>query len=156
MQGQRGLSTNSSEYNAQDFMISQMLGRIATAEPVRVVAVSGSGVSPVGFVDVQPLINLVTGEQKAQEQSVLFKLPYLRIQGGKNALVIDPQPGDIGLAVYAMRDTESLKESRGKDGNVNPGSARAMNKGDGFYLGGFLNAAPERYVLVDDEGFAIE
>ena len=65
MQGQRGLSTNSSEYNAQDFMISQMLGRIATAEPVRVVAVSGSGVSPVGFVDVQPLINLVTGEQKA-------------------------------------------------------------------------------------------
>lgn len=26
MQGQRGLSTNSSEYNAQDFMISQMLG----------------------------------------------------------------------------------------------------------------------------------
>ena len=41
MQGQRGLSTNSSEYNAQDFMISQMLGRIATAEPVRVVAVSG-------------------------------------------------------------------------------------------------------------------
>ena len=30
MQGQRGLSTNSSEYNAQDFMISQMLGRIAT------------------------------------------------------------------------------------------------------------------------------
>ena len=38
MQGQRGLSTNSSEYNAQDFMISQMLGRIATAEPVRVVA----------------------------------------------------------------------------------------------------------------------
>ena len=84
MQGQRGLSTNSSEYNAQDFMISQMLGRIATAEPVRVVAVSGSGVSPVGFVDVQPLVNLVTGEQKAQEQSVLFKLPYLRIQGGKN------------------------------------------------------------------------
>lgn len=45
---------NSSEYNAQDFMISQMLGRIATAEPVRVVAVSGPGVSPVGFVDVQP------------------------------------------------------------------------------------------------------
>ena len=44
MQGQRGLSTNSSEYDAQDFMISQMLGRIATAEPVRVVSVWGSGV----------------------------------------------------------------------------------------------------------------
>lgn len=156
MQGQRGLSTNSSDFNAQDFMIRQMLGRIATAEPVRVVAVSGSGISPVGFVDVQPLVNLVTGEQKAQEQSVLFKLPYLRLQGGKNALVIDPQPGDIGLAVYAMRDTESLKESRGADGTVNPGSARALSKGDGFYLGGFLNAAPERYVQVDDEGVFIE
>ena len=156
MQGQRGLSTNSSEYNAQDFMIRQLIGQIATAEPVRVVAVSGSGISPVGFVDVQPLVNLVTGEQKAQEQSVLFKLPYLRIQGGKNALVIDPQPGDIGLAVYAMRDTESLKESRGKGGNVNPGSARSLSKGDGFYLGGFLNDAPERYVQIDDEGVTIE
>ena len=45
MQGQRGLSTNSSEYNAQDFMIRQLIGQIATAEPVRVVAVSGSGIS---------------------------------------------------------------------------------------------------------------
>lgn len=156
MQGQRGLSTNSSEYNAQDFMIRQLIGQIATAEPVRVVAVSGSGISPVGFVDVQPLVNLVTGEQKAQEQSVLFKLPYLRIQGGKNALVIDPQPGDIGLAVYAMRDTESLKESRGKGGNVNPGSARSLSKGDGFYLGGFLNDAPERYIMVDDTGITLD
>lgn len=155
MQGQRGLSTNSSEYNAQDFMIRQLIGQIATAEPVRVVAISGSGISPVGFVDVQPLVNLVTGEQKAQEQSVLFKLPYLRIQGGKNALVIDPQPGDIGLAVYAMRDTESLKESR--DGKAaNPGSARTYSKGDGFYLGGFLNATPKRYIMVDDTGITLD
>lgn len=155
MQGQRGLSTNSSEYNAQDFMIRQLIGQIATAEPVRVVAVSGSGISPVGFVDVQPLVNLVTGERKAQEQSVLFKLPYLRIQGGKNALVIDPQPGDIGLAVYAMRDTEVVKANR--DGKAaNPGSARTYSKGDGFYLGGFLNATPKRYIMVDDTGITLD
>ncbi len=31
-----------------------------------------------------------------------------------------------------------------------------MSKGDGFYLGGFLNDAPERYVLIDNEGVTIE
>ena len=156
VQGQRGLATNSSAYNAQDFMIRRMLQSINTAEPVRVTAVSSpGGVEPVGFVDVAPLVNLVAGDGSGHVQSGLFKLPYLRVQGGKNALIIDPKPGDVGLAVYCMRDTEAVKENRGA-ASANPGSARMCNKGDGFYLGGFLNGTPERYLMVDDEGVTIE
>ena len=155
-QGQQGFSASASAYNAETFRVRQLLRRINTAEPVRVVSVHpGSGAT--GTVDVLPLVRLVAGDGQGMDQSVLFTLPYLRVQGGKNALIIDPQPGDVGLAVYAMRDTEAVKAMAGGDAApVNPGSARAYDKGDGFYLGGFLNAQPERFVRIDDSGVTIE
>lgn len=155
VKGQQGFSTDASGYNAQEFQIQQALRKINTAEPVRVVSVQPGAVGPVGMVSVQPLVNLVTGAGDGMEQSELFQLPYLRIQGGQNAVIVDPKPGDMGLAVYAMRDTEGVKANR--DGKpANPGSARTYSKGDGFYLGGFLNAAPKRYVMVDDTGITLD
>lgn len=155
-QGQQGFSAAASEYNAQAFLLRQALLRLNTAEPVRVVAVH-PGTGATGTVDVLPLVRLVTGSGEGMDQSVLFTLPYLRVQGGRNAIIIDPEPGDVGLAVYAMRDTETVKAMAGTDaGPVNPGSARSYDKGDGFYFGGFLNAQPERFVRVDDGGVTIE
>lgn len=156
MKGQQQLQTNSSGYNGQDFFVQQMLNTINTAEPVTVTSVSNEGgLAPAGTVTVRPLVNLVDGEGQGHGQSELFQLPYLRIQGGENALVIDPKPGDMGLAVYAMRDTEAVKETRGQ-APANPGSARAYSKGDGFYLGGFLNALPKRYLMIEDEGLTLD
>lgn len=155
IKGQQDFTTDASPYNATDFQIQQSLRKINTAEPVRVVSVQPGAVGPVGMVSVQPLVNLVTGAGDGMAQSTLYQLPYLRIQGGENAVIVDPKPGDIGLAVYAMRDTETVKANR--DGNAaNPGSARMYSKGDGFYLGGFLNATPKRYVMVDDTGITLD
>lgn len=156
MKGQQNLSTNNSAVNALQFFVRQMLNGINTAEPVTVTAVSnGGGLAPAGTVSVRPLVNLVDGEGEAHGQSELFELPYLRIQGGENAIVCDPRPGDMGLAVYAMRDTETVKGTRGAEPG-NPGSARAYSKSDGFYLGGFLNQLPRRYLMVDDEGLTLD
>lgn len=156
MKGQQTFSTNNSPVNAQDFFTRQLLNQINTAEPVQVVSVSNAGgLAPAGTVTVQPLVNLVDGEGNGHGQSQLFALPYLRIQGGENAVVCDPKPGDMGLAVYAMRDTEAVKDGRGASA-ANPGSARAYSKSDGFYLGGFLNKLPKRYVMVDDEGLTLD
>lgn len=155
IKGQQDFTTDSSQYNATDFQMQQALRKINTAEPVRVVSVQPGAVGPVGMVSVQPLVNLVTGTGDGMAQSTLYQLPYLRIQGGENAVIVDPKPGDMGLAVYAMRDTEGVKANR--DGNpANPGSARTYSKGDGFYLGGFLNGQPKRYVMVDDTGITLD
>lgn len=155
IKGQQDFTTDSSQYNATDFQIQQALRKINTAEPVRVVSVQPGAVGPVGMVSVQPLVNLVTGTGDGMAQSTLYQLPYLRIQGGENAVIVDPKAGDIGLAVYAMRDTETVKANR--DGKAaNPGSARMYSKGDGFYLGGFLNGQPKRYVMVDDTGITLD
>ena len=156
MKGQQNISANSSAFNAQSFFIRQLMNTINTAEPVTVNSVTtDGGLAPAGFVSVTPLVKLVDGDGQGHDQSELFQLPYLRIQGGENAFVCDPKPGDVGLAVYAMRDTEAIKETRGKAA-ANPGSARVMNKGDGFYLGGFLNAIPKRYFMVNDEGLTLD
>lgn len=155
IKGQQDFTTDASQYNATDFQLQQALRKINTAEPVRVVSVQPGAVGPVGMVSVQPLVNLVTGTGDGMAQSTLYQLPYLRIQGGENAVIVDPKPGDMGLAVYAMRDTEGVKANR--DGNpANPGSARTYSKGDGFYLGGFLNGQPKRYVMVDDTGITLD
>lgn len=155
IKGQQDFTTDASQYNATDFQIKQAMRNINTTEPVRVVSVQPGAVGPVGMVSVQPLVNLVTGTGDGMAQSTLYQLPYLRIQGGENAVIVDPKPGDIGLAVYAMRDTETVKANR--DGKAaNPGSARMYSKGDGFYLGGFLNATPKRYVMVDDTGITLD
>ncbi len=156
MKGQQNLCTSASAYNAQSFMIKQLMNSINTAEPVTVNSVTtNGGLAPVGFVSVTPLVKLVAGDGQGHEQSELFQLPFLRIQGGENAIICDPKPGDVGLAVYAMRDTESVKETRG-EAPVNPGSARVMSKGDGFFLGGFLNGLPRRYLMVNDEGLTLD
>lgn len=155
VKGQQTFTSGASGYNAQEFQIQQALRRINTAEPVRVVSVQPGAVGPAGTVSVQPLVNLVTGAGDGLTQSELFQLPYLRIQGGENAVIVDPRPGDMGLAVYAMRDTETVKANRGGS-PANPGSARTYSKGDGFYLGGFLNVTPKRYVMVDDTGITLD
>ena len=69
-------------------------------------------------------------------------------------MIVNPQPGDNGLALFSMRDVSVLKSSR--NGPVQPGSRRYMSAADGFYLGGFLNPTAERYVMIDDEGVTIE
>lgn len=154
VKGQQDYNTDASVYNANEFQIQQALRKINTAEPVRVTSVSAGGVGKAGTVSVQPIVNLVTGNGDGMEQSPLYSLPYVRIQGGENALIVDPKPGDIGLAVYAMRDTESMKQGDGSA--CNPGSARCYSKGDGFYIGGFLNQTPKRYIMVDDEGITMD
>ena len=156
MKGQQSLNTNSSPVNALEFFVRQMLNGMNTAEPVTVTAVSNAGgLAPAGTVTVRPLVNLVDGEGQGHGQSELFELPYLRIQGGENAVVCDPHPGDMGLAVYAMRDTENAKATRGAEPG-NPGSARAYSKSDGFFLGGFLNRLPRRYIMIEDEGLTLD
>lgn len=154
VKGQQDYNTNASAYNANAFQIEQAINKINTAEPVRVTGVNPGGVGKAGTVTVQPIVNQVTGTGEGMQQSAQYNLPYLRMQGGENALIIDPKVGDIGLAVYAQRDTTTMKEGDGTA--CNPGSARCYSKGDGFYLGGFLNKTPVRFVHVEDEGITID
>ena len=142
--GQQGPSDNSSEYNALMFTINQRLARVRTMTIVKVIAVENDGgVAPVGFVDVQPIVKQLDGASNATPHGTIFNVPYTRIQGGKNAVIIDPAVDDIGWMAVADRDISAVKSTKAE---AQPGSLRKFDLADGVYMGGILNGVPEQYV----------
>ena len=141
------------DFNTLQFAFRQAAARMHTATLVQVVRCTNSGTAAaVGFVDVQPLVNMLDGSGNAVPHGVLHSLPYLRIQGGANAVIIDPQAGDIGIAVFAERDISSVKNTKAQ---ANPGSYRVFDMADGLYLGGMLNGTPTQYVQFSSAGIGI-
>ena len=141
------------EYTANLFAIEQRLAQISTMTLAEVVSVTNSGgLSPVGFVDVQPLVNQVSGAGKSIPQAVISNVPYFRLQGGTDAVIIDPKKGDIGIVGFSDRDLTAVKNNRAKS---NPGSFRRFSSSDGLYFGGVLNGAPVQYIQFTASGISI-
>ena len=141
------------EFNNVSFAIQQAIGKLQTATLVRVESCTNSGgLSPVGFVDVTPLVNQLDGSGNPTPHVTIFNVPYLRVQGGANGVIIDPQQGDVGVAVFASRDISKIKSTK-KQGN--PGSFRQYSFSDGMYLGGMLNGTPTQYVQFNASGITI-
>lgn len=151
--GQWGPEDDTSDYNAHHFLVRQVLALVSTATLVQVKAVSNAGeVAPVGTVDVLPLVKLIDGLGNSSSHGILHKLPYFRLQGGANAVIIDPQVGDIGIALFADRDVSSVKSTKKE---ANPGSRRRFDMADGLYIGGVINAIPNQYVRFNTEGIRL-
>jgi hypothetical protein len=151
--GQMGAGNTVGEFNQIRFLIYQFLGTVRTCTIAKVMAVQNTGgVEAVGFVDVMPLVNLADGVGTVVKHSTIFQLPYFRLQGGSNALIIDPQVGDIGIVVFADRDISAVKASKGQ---ANPGSRRRFDWADGIYVGGVLNGVPEQYIQFNAAGLTI-
>ena len=140
-------------YNTLVQIIQNQLSKVQTATLVKVVACTNEGgVSPFGFVDVLPLVAQVAGDGTAIPHVTLFELPYLRLQGGGNAVILDPQVGDLGIAIFASRDITSVVANQAAS---SPGSPRQFNFADGLYLGGLLNSAPTQYLQFNDDGITV-
>lgn len=141
------------EFNNIAFMVQQALGKMQTATLVRIESCTNAGgLSPVGYVDVTPLVNQLDGQGNPTPHVTIYNLPYFRLQGGANGIIIDPQKGDIGVAVFASRDISQVKTTK-KQGN--PGSHRQYSFADGMYLGGMLNGTPTQYIQFSTAGIRI-
>lgn len=151
--GQARAAEGGDEYGALMFVIGQSLARLNTATLVRILSVTNDGgLSPVGFVDVQPLVNQLDGAGNAVPHAVLHNLPYFRLQGGSDAVILDPKVGDIGMAAFGSRDLSAVKASKQQ---ANPGSWRTHDMADGLYFGGLLNGTPVQYVQFTSGGINV-
>jgi len=136
------------------FAVQQMLAKLQTATLVRIESCTNDGgVSPVGFVNVTPLVNQIDGQGNPTLHATIFNVPYFRLQGGANAVIMDPAPGDIGIAVFASRDITKVKATK-KQGN--PGSYRQYSFADALYIGGVLNGTPQQYIRFHDGGISVK
>lgn len=151
--GTQGPESRANEFNAVEFVITQLLNKRNYTTLVQVMAVRSAGeVAPVGFVDVQIMLNQIDAAGNSMPHGIVNNVPYFRLQGGANAVIIDPQVGDIGMATFADRDISSVKATRAIS---NPGSKRRADIADGLYTGGFLNAAPTQYIRFTDSGIEV-
>jgi hypothetical protein len=151
--GTADATSGGSDYNANLFLIHQVLATVSTAKLVQVKAVTNAGDdSPVGFVDVLPLVNQLDGENNSVPHGIVHNIPYFRLQGGTNAVILDPQVDDIGLCIFSDRDISSVKNTKAVS---NPGSMRRFDMADGLYLGGYLNGTPQQYVAFSSSGIDI-
>lgn len=138
------------DVNAQQFFLQSILSRVQTVTLVEIVSCTNSGgLSPVGFVDVRPLVHQMDGAGNAMPHTTVFHIPYFRLQGGANAVIIDPNVGDIGICVFASRDISKVKNTKKA---ALPGSHRTFSYSDGLYLGGVLNGTPSQFIRFSASG----
>ena len=138
-------SANNSDFNAISFIIQQAIReQVNTCIVCKVVARSGA------YVDVLPLVTQISGKGEAVQPTTLYKLPYMRYHAGIAAVILDPVPGDIGLACFASKDCSTVKT--GTSEPQQPGSFRGNTMANGFYIGGFLNKAPSTFIELKQSG----
>lgn len=142
--GQATPQTEGSDFATMWFLIQQRLLKIRTVTLVQVKACTNGGeLAASGTVDVQPLVNQMSGGRLSTPHDTVYKMLYQRDQGGGGAIILDPVANDIGVAVFCDRDISGVKSARGP---ANPGSFRTFNFADGIYLGGVLNGIPAQYL----------
>lgn len=136
-----------------EFILERMIGKAYTITLVKIVDVKPGGIGAVGFVSATDLLQQVDGNNNGIPNVPMENLPYFRLQGGANAVIIDPKPGDIGLAAFARRDITVTKQSK-QEGP--PPSLRSHDVSDGIYIGGILNEAPSQWIRFLDSGVHIQ
>ena len=133
--------------------IQSMISLINTGELVEVTAVQASGLDPVGFVSVRPLTLRAGADNNTIELGEVHNVPYFRLQGGKNAVVIDPEVGDIGFCGVCSRDTSLVKRVRKLAAqNV----YRVSDISDSFFFGGWSAQVAEQYIWFNGNEIVIK
>jgi hypothetical protein len=149
--GQQDPNDSNNDFAVISFIVRQMMAELDTMKLAKVVKVSPSTAGTVGAagtVDVQLLVNNLDGSNNSSPNGIVYGLPYFRLGGGKNAVLLDPVVEDVGFVVCSDRDISNVKTSK-KQGN--PGSFRKYNIADGVYVGGILSGAPDQYVRFTED-----
>lgn len=141
---------------AQDkFIIQQLISNVHTMIPVEVVSVSvpTSTLAPIGRCSVRPLVQQVDGNNNVYGRGQIINVPYLRVQGGKNAVVLDPVVGDVGLCGFCERDISMVKRTGAE---AAPNTRRQYSLNDAVYMFTMMSGMPEQFVHFKDSGIDIK
>lgn len=144
------------EGSAQEkYIINTLIGAIHTCTLVKVISVTvpQDELAPIGRCSIQPLVQKIDGNNNVYPRGVIDNVPYLRVQGGANAVVIDPVAGDIGLAAFCDRDISMVKRT-GEE--AAPNSLRQYDLNDAVYLYTCMAGAPTQYIHFKNSGIDIK
>lgn len=153
--GNQDVSTTDNDFNVMSFVFWMLMAKVQTCTLVKVLSCTNDGgVSAVGRVTVQPLVNQMTGNRQPVSQGTIYNALYSRISTSDgNAIIMDPTPGTIGLMAFCSRDISGVVAN---EGQANPGSFRMFDWADGiFCMGVPLGITPTQYALFAPDGGGI-
>lgn len=134
-----------------DAAVRSHIMELGTNTLVQVKAVhAGNGIT--GTVDVQPMTHMQTTGGVTIPHDTIYGVPYLRVQGGACALIIDPVVGDIGYIVVSGRDQSNAVANRTPSA---PASFRTHSMADCVYVGAYLGSDPTHYVKITNDGVSV-
>lgn len=154
--GQQEPGDSNSDADVWTFIGKQLIAQLEKMKLCQVKKVNGGDtLAAPGTVDVLLLVSLIDSNGGALLQGTVYGIPWFRYGGGKNAVVIDPQVGDIGFLVAEDRDISGVKKAvtEGKDPQTTPGSFRKNSISDAIYVGQALSKdAPDQYIWFMPDG----
>lgn len=139
----------------EKYIINTLIGAMHTCSLVKVTAVSipADALEPIGRCSIQPLVQKVDGNNNVYSRGIIDNVPYLRVQGGTNAIVIDPVVGDIGIAAFCDRDISMVKRT-GEE--AAPNTLRQYDLNDAVYLFSCMSGTPSQYIQFLSSGINIK
>ncbi|SFN29720.1 Bacteriophage Mu Gp45 protein [Izhakiella capsodis] len=138
-------SAQMNDAEAMAFAVDRILSGYFFIEIVKVLEIRGE--APDLVVDVLPLVARKDQAGAIIPGSTVYDLPVFRFQRGTSAIIMNPQPGDIGMIAVCDRDTSLVRANRKESA---AGSNRRHSKSDAIYLGGLLNAIPNQVIEFAD------
>lgn len=150
----RGLTnsfTQTSLLNQLDYIIERKIRQMVnTAAIVSVDQCNAPGPGgPAGVVSATPMVCQTDAQGRAIDMPSIPRMRFFRQQAGVAALIIDPVPGDKGVAVFCKSDSSRVKP--GVSGQQVPASFRSYDLADGVYLGGTDNQPPKVYIEIKQD-----
>jgi len=141
---------------AQDMhIINNLIANIHTMMPVKILSVTvpPDSLAPIGRCEVLPLVQQIDGSNNVYPLGKIINVPYLRVQGGSNAIVIDPQVGDVGLCGFCERDISIVKRT----GELSaPDTRRKYNINSAVYMFTMMSGTPTQYIHFKTSGIDIK
>lgn len=142
---------NASPANQLDFIIERKIRELVnTSALVRVDSCSSTEENgPAGYVSATQLVAQTDADGNALPMVSIPQMPHFRLQGGIAAIIIDPVPGDIGVASFCKADSSTV--GAGTSEPQRPGSFRCFDQADGMLIATVSNKAPEVWIKLDQK-----
>ena len=132
------------ELNNLLFLVQQQIARLRTTQLVKVLeSYPGDNSKNPTTIDMQPVVDQVDTNGNRTAHDVVYGVVASRWHGGRNALLIDPVAGDVGVIHTADRDISQVVANNGEPSA--PGSGRRHDFSDSVYIGTVWTPQPTNY-----------
>lgn len=147
-------TSSASKEIALAFVIRRELAKVRTTTLAEVLGVTNSGsLSPIGTLTIRILVEQTDAAGNIIPAGTIYNVPYCRLAGGKNAVILDPEVGDIGVVGFGDRDLSKVLAAGGRAG---PGSSRRHHWSDAIWVNTLpLNVTPDQYLQFNNSGVTL-